>query len=111
MPGWKSLIVCEGIPGQTAADGTPLPECSYESLVLLVQALISDMVIIATFIAVALFAYAGFKMLLSQGSETEYKKAVEMFKKLAWGYVWILIAWLVVYTISKALLKPEFSIF
>ncbi len=102
MPGWQSLIVCDGVKT------TELPECDFSSLFVLAKVLINDLVILSTFLAVAVFAYAGFKMLMSRGSETEYKKAVAMFGKVMWGYVWILAAWLVVYTISTALLNADF---
>jgi hypothetical protein len=110
MPGWQSLIVCDPAGGADPVSGSKLPDCDWSALVRLASVLMNDMVIIATFIAVALFAYAGFRMLLAQGSENEFKKAVGMFQKLAWGYLWILIAWIVVYTISNVLLKDGFSI-
>ena len=102
IPGWQPLIVCDGVPGNN------LPVCDYNSLFVLAKALITDLVILSTFLAVAVFAYAGFMMIMSRGSETEYKKAVAMFGKVMWGYVWILAAWLVVYTISTVLLKTGF---
>ena len=95
IPGWQDLIVCD-------------TNCNYTHLLLLAKNLITDLVILSTFIAIALFAYAGFKMLLAQGSEDSFKKAITMFQKLGWGYLWILVAWLVVYTISKALLDADF---
>ncbi|OHA90429.1 MAG: hypothetical protein A3F53_01900 [Candidatus Zambryskibacteria bacterium RIFCSPHIGHO2_12_FULL_48_10] len=104
MPGWQSLIVCDGVKT------TELPECGYASLITLARVLINDLFILSTLIAVAAFAYAGFKMVMSRGSETEYKNAVTMLSKVAWGYVWILAAWLVVYTISTVLLKSNFII-
>jgi hypothetical protein len=94
------MIVCDGVK----------VECTYAKLVELAIVLMHNLVLLSTLIAVALFAYAGFRMLLAQGSENEYKKAIEMFKKLAIGYMWILAAWLVVYTISSALLNPGFSL-
>ena len=100
MPGWQNLIVCDGVT----------EPCEYRHLIELARVLINDLFILSTFLAVAVFAYAGFKMLMSRGSETEYKKAVTMFGKVAWGYVWILAAWLVVYTISKVLLSDAFII-
>ncbi len=93
-----NLIVCDGVN----------EPCTYAHLFELARVLISDLVILSTFLAVAVFAYAGFKMLMSRGSEQEYKKAVTMFGKVMWGYVWILAAWLIVYTISTVLLKTDF---
>lgn len=99
MPGWKPLIVCQG----TADD-----PCTYKDLVELAQVVVHDLVILSTFVAVAVFAYAGFKLLFSGGNEGEFTKAKSMFTKVALGYLWILAAWLIVYTISKALLNADF---
>jgi hypothetical protein len=96
----KPFIVC---------DGTTEP-CTYLHLLELAQVIIHNLVVISTFVAVAVFIFAGFKMMTSGGSEGEYKKAVGMFTKVGMGYVWILVAWLIVYTISKALLSSGFSI-
>lgn len=101
MPGWKPLIVC---------DGTKASPCDFEKLIELVKVLINDLVILSTLLAVVVFAYAGFKLLTANGNEGEVKKAIGMLQKVVWGYVWILAAWLVVYTITTALLNPGYSL-
>ena len=95
MPGWKPLIVCAG------------PDCSFGSLILLTKNLIHDLVLLSTLMAVAVFCYAGFKLLTSGGSTSEKDKAKEMLIKVVKGYLWILAAWLIVYTITSVLLKPD----
>lgn len=99
MPGWKPLIVC---------NGTSDNPCTYEKLVELARVLIHDLVILSTFLAVIVFMYAGFKLLTSGGDEGALKGAKKMFTKVGIGYLWILAAWVIVYTISKALLKVDF---
>ncbi|MDP3874979.1 MAG: hypothetical protein Q8Q22_00450 [bacterium] len=100
---WKSLIVCNSPPD--------FPEpCGFVHLILLAQNLISDLIVISTFLATAAFAYAGFILLTSGGNESAKNRAKEIFRKVLIGYLWILGAWLLVYTITSALLNTGFSI-
>lgn len=99
MPGWKPLIVCEG---------TSTDPCTYKDLVELARVVVHDLVILSTFLAVIVFAYAGYILLFSGGKVGEFEKAKGMFTKVALGYLWILAAWLIVYTISKALVSSDF---
>ena len=98
MPGWKSLIVCTG------------PDCNFSSLIALAKALITDLVIISTFLAVASFAYAGIVLLSSGGNTSARTKAQGIFTNVLIGYLWILGAWVVVYTITSVLLKSGYSL-
>lgn len=94
----ETLIVCDG------------PDCGFSHLITLAQNLITDMIIISTFLATAAFAYAGFLLLTSGGSQAIKDKAKSVFTKVLIGYLWILGAWLLVYTITSVLLKPSYSI-
>jgi len=95
---WKTLIVCDG------------PNCKFSDLIVLAQNLINDLIVISTFLATAAFAYAGFILLTSGGSESAKTRAKEVFRKVLIGYLWILGAWLLIYTITSVLLNPGFSI-
>src|SRR3989338_8321582 len=92
----KPLIVCDG------------PNCKFSDLIILTQNLITDLVIISTFLATAAFAYAGFILLTSGGSESSKTRAKDIFKKVLIGYLWILGAWVVVYTIVSTLLNSGY---
>lgn len=94
----KDLIVCGG------------PDCDFNDLITLAQNLITDLIIISTFLAAIAFAYAGFLLLTSGGNEGRRKDAKTVFIKVLIGYLWILGAWLLVYTITSVLLKPEYSL-
>lgn len=96
----KDLIVC---------DGVTVP-CTFEKLIELVKVLITDLVYISTFLAVAAFAYAGYILLTSGGNTSERDKAKGIFMKVLIGYLWILAAWLIVYTITSVLLQPGYSL-
>lgn len=102
---WKPLIVCYN--EKIAEYNHP---CGFNDLLVLVQNLITDMVVLSTLIATAAFAYAGFKLLVSGGNPSAKDKAKEIFRKVIIGYLWILGAWLIVYTISSVLLNDGFSL-
>jgi len=101
MDAWKNLIVCDGTTGN---------ECTFSKLIELAQNLINDLIIISILLATAAFAYAGYILLTSGGNETEKTRAKEVFRKVLIGFLWILGAWLLVYTITSVLLNPGYSI-
>lgn len=98
MPGWKSLIVCDGIQNP----------CNFEDVILLIKNVIHDMVLLSTLVVVAALVYAGFLLLSSGGNPGALTQVKTMMWKIVVGYLWILAAWLIVYTISKVLLKDGF---
>jgi len=103
----KDLIIC----GLSGANDNPLytHACQFGDLITLVQNLITDLIFLSTIFATAAFAYAGFKLLTSGGNEKAAGEAKEIFMKVGMGYLWILVAWLLVYTITS-LLGDGFSL-
>lgn len=91
-----NLIVCNG------------PDCDFAALAKLVKNLINFMIYLSTILATAAFAWAGVVLLTSGGNPGKKDEAKKIFKKVLIGYLWILGAWLLVYTISSALLKEGF---
>src|SRR3990167_7572432 len=98
---WETLIVC---------DGTTADPCTFGDLVKLAQNLINALIVISTFLATAAFAYAGFILLTSGGNESAKTRAKEIFRKVLIGYLWILGAWLLIYTITSVLLRSGYSL-
>lgn len=98
---WEDLIVC----GKTIDD-----PCTFSDLVTLAQYLINDLIIISTLLATAAFAYAGYLLLTSGGSESIKSRAKDIFIKVLIGYLWILGAWLIVYTMTSVLLNSGYSL-
>ncbi len=94
------LIVCDG----SAAD-----PCTFGHLIELAQNVIRTLVLLSSFLAVIAFIYAGFLLMTSGGKEAQKTRAKEIFRKVFIGYLWILAAWLIVYTITS-LLAPGFSL-
>lgn len=85
-------------------------QCGYDDLVQLAINLINFMIMLSTFLAVAVFAFVGIKLLTSGGNERAKDEGKEMAFKVLKGYLWILGAWLLVYTISKVLLHEGYFI-
>ncbi len=102
----EELIVCLNTdPAKAEFAGA----CDFNSLILLAQNLITNLIFLSTIFATAAFAFAGFKLLTSGGNEKAADEAKEIFKKVGLGYLWILVAWLLVYTITS-LLGDGFSL-
>ncbi len=106
LPGWQPLRVCGGY----ASDIQGLPKCDFWALLTLIKNGITDLVLLSTLLAVAVFVIVGIKLLTSGGNTSVYTEAKTMLWKVVMGYVWILGAWLIVYTVLNALLKSDFNI-
>jgi hypothetical protein len=83
-------------------------ECRWPHFLALVQRVISWVIWMAVPFATAVFAFAGFKYMMS-GVVDKKKEAIEMMQKVFWGLVAILSAWLIVDTILDALLSDAFK--
>ena len=65
---------------------------------------------IALAVAAISFSYAGFLYMTAFGDEGKVEHAHEIFRKVVWGFVIMLGAWLIVTTIEKALVSPASGI-
>ncbi len=101
IPGWANLIVC---------DGTGTDPCTFEDLIELVKALITNLVLVSTLLVVCALIYAGFKLMTSGGNTNALDEAKNTFMSIIKGYLWILAAWLIVYTITSLLLDDGYSL-
>ena len=97
------FIVCDPKP----ASGSGLRDCDFDSLIKLADNIIDWLIVFSTALAGVVFAYAGFTLLTSGGSEDKMKKAKAMLTKTAIGFIIVLGAWLLISTIIKALLKND----
>lgn len=85
----------------------PDGDCTFDNLITLVKVVIDQLIIYSTIITTGVLAYAGFKLMTSGGNPKAKEDAKAMLTKVVWGYVWILIAWVVVYTITNTLLNTS----
>jgi hypothetical protein len=86
-----------------------LQDCGYVALLQLVNNVISWIIMIAVPVAAGVFAWAGIKY-MTTGVSDQKSAAKAMIQKVFIGLVFILAAWIIVGTISKALLKDPNSI-
>lgn len=98
---WQSMIVC-GPPN--------LPDCDFNSLIKLTKVLINNLIVLSTLLATVAFIWVGFVLLTSQGDPGAMSKAKHAAGSVVKGYIFILAAWLIVYTITSVLLKDGYSI-
>jgi hypothetical protein len=109
LPVWKTITkVCDPLskkPFVEEAGG----RCDFNAFIVLIKNGIVDLVLVSTLIVVFMLVYVGFKLITSQGNTSAYTDAKKIFGKVVWGYIWVLAAWLIVYTITNALLFSNFN--
>lgn len=86
--------------------GKGAPDCNFDDLLNLGRQIINFLIILSIPIATVAFAYAGYLFLTSGGSASQTSKAKSIFTKVLLGFLFVLTAWLIVRTITSALLKP-----
>lgn len=102
------MVECTGKPLLLNPDGSPQSgspkECTFYDLVAEARFLMDYITFtLALPIAIVILTYGGIKILLAQedaGKRTEVKK---MMWQVMWGFLVILVAWLIVWTITNAL--------
>lgn len=83
-------------------------DCGFDNLLLLIQGLLSFLITLAIPVASAMFIYAGFLYVTAIDDSGKVSKAKGIFATAFWGFVIMLGAWLIVYTIVIALVDPVF---
>ena len=101
VPGQPIVPAC-GLESE-AGMGPRTPPCNFNFLVILIGNIISFLVYAGILIAVAMFAYAGFKYLTAGSDTGQIKAAREIFFNVGIGLIIVLVAWLIVDTIFTAL--------
>lgn len=107
---WKSLVVC-GITDKTDPNYAQFGHmCGFPDLLILASNAITDLIVISTFVAIAVFIWAGIMLLTSGGSKGKLDQAKKMFTTVLKGYIIILVAWVVVYTIMNVLVGSDYTL-
>jgi len=104
-PGYK-LAVCDGpaLPSGVEADPDYVV-CNFQTLIGLVQHLITAMITVGVFVAIAGFMWMGY--LFISGTQENRKKAYSIFPKIFWGFIIMLSAWFIVYQLLSWLGSNE----
>ncbi len=98
----SGLVPCGNKTGDSEA-------CDFNDLLALGTNLIKYLVLLSIPLAAISFAWAGFLYLSSGGNEDKATKAKEIFWKVLKGFLFVITAWLIVYTLTS-LLNPDFSL-
>lgn len=99
-------------------DGNPGPDgivtgdeqCDFEDLILLINNIIEWIIIFAISVSALLFAYAGFLYITAGGKESQISRAHNIFKNAAIGFIISVAAYLIVWTITTALVGEDSDI-
>lgn len=100
------LIPCGNIVDENGAVGTD--QCKFEDFIELGRNLIRYLVLLSIPLAAIAFAYAGFLYITSGGDSKAKGQARGIFMKVLIGFVFVLTAWLIVYTLTS-FLTEDFS--
>ena len=82
-------------------------ECSLCDLANTGQNILNTAIYLLVVLSAVLFAWAGFKMLLSGGDTAEYAQGKRVFSNVIIGLVIVLTGWMVVNVVMTTLLKKD----
>ncbi len=99
------------IPCTAGYDPQDANSCGLPQLITLIKNIITALFVISIPIATIAFVYIGFTLLFSQGNVGKIQEAKRIAMMVLIGFIFILSAWLIVYTITSILLDPSFNIF
>jgi len=105
-----SLMWCDGpslasqpelLAAAKAKNGGRYTACDFAGAVGQIQHLMNIAVILGVLVAIILFSYAGYLMISVSftGKQDDLKKAKDIFQKVTWGFIIMLVAWFAVYQI------------
>jgi hypothetical protein len=88
--------------------GKPVP-CTFLDAIETFNRVVNWFVSIAATLGALTLAYAGAMMLLNPGNTGKLEEAKEMFKKTMIGLIWILVAWIIVYSLVNRFLDSDIN--
>jgi hypothetical protein len=94
--------------GNEIKDGKPVP-CTFLNAIETFNRVVNWFVSIAATLGSLTLAYAGAMMLLNPGNTGKLEEAKEMFKKTMIGLIWILVAWIIVYSLVNRFLDSDIN--
>jgi len=95
-----SLIVCDGVDDPATAENEA---CTFNNVLDLAQAIMNFIIYISITISAGLFIWAGILYSTAGDDMSKVQRARDIFKNVAIGFIVILAAWLIVYTIVNGL--------
>ena len=107
------IIPCDGVDtvDPDGQGGTFGEECGLDDVIILIKNIINAIILLAIpFMTLALM-WVGFLILTAQGNVNKIQEAKRITKNVFIGFVFILTAWLIVYTIVTYFLDPKYRLF
>lgn len=98
----KSLVTCDGSAGYP---------CDFDAFIKMINRIINWIISISTVIFAISLIYGGFLYMTSGENPGNKSKAIDIMWNTLKGFVIVLIAWLIVYTILINLVDEKSSIF
>ena len=97
LPDLGGLVPCDGVTY----------ECDIDAFIRMINGIIKWIISIAGVIFAISFIYGGFLYLTSQGDEGKKGKAKDVLWSTLKGFVIILVAWVIVYTLLNTLVNKD----
>ncbi len=76
-------------------------QCTFADLMALGRNIVNFLILLSIPLAAIAFAYSGFLLLTAGGDVGKRGKAKEIFVKVLWGFIFVISAWLIVYTFTR----------
>ncbi len=92
--------------GNEIKDGKVVP-CTFVDAIETFNRIVNWFVSIAATLGALTLAYAGAMMLLNPGNTSKLEEAKEMFKKTMIGLIWLLVAWIIVFSVADRFIDPN----
>lgn len=89
-------------------DGVKVP-CDFNALMTLFNRVVNFILYISIPLAAISFSYAGYLYISAAGNSGKIEEAHKIFWSVLIGFIFVSSAWLIVYTIQKALLSSDFK--
>jgi hypothetical protein len=102
----SGLIPC-GVDANKDGLVDKLEQCTYKDVIKGIQGLVNFLFKLAAPVATVMFAYAGFKLLTANGDTSKLSEAKSLMTSVGIGFIIMLVAWLIVYTITTGLIDPD----
>jgi len=110
---YSGFVKCDGVVNtEKDASGNLIEDkrtvkCDFNALINTINELVKWLFIITIPVATVLFAYGG--LLYLTGSQNNIGKAKAIFTSVGKGFIIMLVAWVIVYTLVNWLIDPEFK--
>jgi hypothetical protein len=101
------LVECTGTP-LNPNDPNSEKECNYRDVFRQINKAINFIFLAAVPILIIVLTYSGIQILLARGNMSKLSDAKKRFQKIVIGMLVVMFAYLVVYAIAKAFLRPEY---